>query len=79
MGKKPLTARKWNNLFPRFPGGMLRWLGPAAGAACVLLLVARVAKALTDAGLVTVTANMGSFSPNLVAVNKSATANLLAN
>lgn len=45
----------------------------------MLLLVARVAMPLTDAGPVMVTANMGSFSPNPVEVNKPATANLSAN
>lgn len=73
------TARKWTNLFPYLRSGLVRWLSATAGAACVLLLVARVAVAMTYAGPVTVTANMGSFSLNPVAVNKPATANLSAN
>ena len=40
---------------------------------------AKVAFALTYAGPVTVTANMGSFSPNPVEVRNAVTANLSAN
>ena len=73
------TGRKWKTLFPRFHGGVLRWFSAAAGAAIVLLLLARVAMALTYAGPVTVTANMAPFAPNPVEVGNAATSSLSAN
>ncbi len=54
-------------------------LGVMVALACVLVLAVRIAlAALTYAGPITVTANMGSFSPSPVLVNGSATAGLSA-
>ncbi len=69
-------------------GDTLRWFGGHAGtvwpalalaAVCVLAVAVKVAVALTYAGPVTVTANMGRFSPNPVRVKTSATSSFSAN
>ncbi len=59
--------------------GYMRLLGVMVALACVLVMAVRIAlAALTYAGPITVTANMGSFSPSLVQVNSPATASLSA-
>ncbi len=58
---------------------VLRWAGMVMVLVSVLAVAAKVAFALTYVGPVTVTANMGSFSPNPVQINNAVTANLGAN
>ena len=58
---------------------VLRWACTVIVLVCVLAVAVKVAFALTYVGPVTVTANMGAFSPNPVKVNSSATSSLSAN
>ena len=59
--------------------GYMLLLGLMVALACVLVMAVRIVLAApTYAGPITVTANMGSFSPNLVLVNNSATSSLSA-
>ncbi|NNM88617.1 MAG: hypothetical protein HKL95_08870 [Phycisphaerae bacterium] len=77
-------GRDQSVIFPkktRWSGGHggAMWPALAIAAMCVLAIAVKVAVALAYAGPVTVTANMGAFSPNPVKVNSSATSSLSAN
>ncbi len=64
------------------PGGanrVVRWAGMVMVLVSVLAVAVKAAFALTYVGPVTVTANMGSFSPNPVGVNNAVTSGLSAN
>ena len=81
-----LNAPKPGYMTPVSQGGtrrganrVLRWAGMVMVLVSVLAVAVKVAFALTYAGPVTVTANMGSFSPNPVQINNAVTANLGAN
>ncbi len=63
----------------RSRNGYMLLLGLMVALACVLVLAVRIVLAApTYAGPISVTANMGSFSPSLVQVNSPATASLSA-
>ncbi len=81
-----LSTRRSVSMTPGGQGGtrsgtnrVVRWAGMVIVLVSVLAVAVKVAFALTYAGPVTVTANMGSFSPNPVEVNNAVTANLSAN
>ena len=70
--------RSWKVHRSQAPGGVWGWLGAIVAVICVMLVAVKVAIACTNAGSVTVTANMGAFSPNPVSVSSPATASLPA-
>ena len=81
-----LSTRRSVSMTPGGQGGtrsgtnrVVRWAGMVMVLVSVLAVAVKVAFALTYAGPVTVTANMGSFSPNPVQINNAVTANLSAN